>query len=74
MQKLLKDIIHYTPLVQSTEEGRIVGLENVIDDVRGEFKDVIEIKKAILKVDKLPEIAGYNTSSIYFFQISLVTP
>ena len=73
MQKLLKDIIHYTPLVQSTEEGRIVGLENVIDDVRGEFKDVIEIKKAILKVDKL-QIVGYNTSSIYFFQISLVTP
>ncbi|MCW3110117.1 MAG: hypothetical protein JWQ09_4623 [Segetibacter sp.] len=60
MQELLNDFINYTLIVKSTEEAEVVLLEKVINDVRTELKDAIEMKKVSLKVDKLPEVVGYN--------------
>lgn len=60
MQELLTDFINYTRIVQSNEEAQTVNLEKVIDDVRKDFKEPIDNKKAIIKVDNLPEIIGYN--------------
>jgi len=60
MQELLNDFINYTRIVQSTEPANLVSLEKVIEEVVIEFKESIDNKKAILKVDKLPEIVGYN--------------
>lgn len=60
MQELLADFINYTTIVQSNEEAQKVNLEKVLDDVRNDFKEAIENKKAIINVDTLPEIIGYN--------------
>ncbi|HSU49700.1 MAG TPA: CHASE3 domain-containing protein [Segetibacter sp.] len=60
MQELLNDFINYTLIVKSTEEAQTVQLKNVINDVRNEFKAVIETKKATFFIDDLPPIIGYN--------------
>ena len=60
MQELLHDFINYTHIVQSTEKAGIVSLEKVIEDVCKEFKETIEDKKAILNVNKLPQLIGYS--------------
>lgn len=60
MQDLLNDFINYTVLVKNTETAGKISLEKVIADVRSDLKEVIEMKKATIKVDQLPEIRGYN--------------
>jgi signal transduction histidine kinase len=60
MQELLSDFIDYTQVAQSSEEIGVVPLDRVIEDVREQFNDQIEIKKATLQIEPLPSVTGYN--------------
>ena len=60
MQELLSDFISYTRLVRSAKTQAEVSLTKVVRQVEANFRTVIDLKKAVIIVDDLPEIFGYE--------------
>ncbi|MBE7169259.1 MAG: PAS domain-containing protein [Williamsia sp.] len=56
MQALISDVLAFSLLANQTEQFKPVNLNQVAQDVLGNFKPLIKEKKAVITVDELPVI------------------
>jgi chemotaxis family two-component system sensor kinase Cph1 len=58
MQNLLQDILKYTRLKNTNEAKELVGLNELIDSIIPDFKEVIDQKNGQVEIGTLPSIEG----------------
>lgn len=61
MASLIRDVLHYSRLSKAPEQLASVDLNKILQNVATDFDLLIEQKKAVVKIAKLPVIKGVTT-------------
>lgn len=59
MQGLIEDLVDYTHLINSTEERKLVSLNECVEEVKNSLANLFQNRKVSLEVAELPSIEGY---------------
>ncbi|MEX1239264.1 MAG: PAS domain-containing protein [Cyclobacteriaceae bacterium] len=67
MLSLIRDVLTFSQLSKGKQELRMIDLNEVLKSVRGDFDLLIEEKRAIITIDRLPVIEGITVQMNQLF-------